>query len=201
MAHAPDANALEFHGAAGAASAQAAGAVRAASRAAHATPSRKKSIQPPLIDFTSLGLAGWKQHGAMTIFRGKDGTVRFTDGRAVARRGTGESGGVEVQVQTSTSGSSLYLQASELLAMSDGVLPGVLTIGRRKGAAAPTLFWRGAQTQLVPLDDTPLAEAVGLQAPGGEPKREGLNVALRALGLHWAPLNGDAADADASPDD
>eukprot|EP00965_Chrysotila_dentata_P100965 3335079-Pleurochrysis_carterae.AAC.1 len=60
----------------------------------------------------------------MTIFRGKDGTVRFTDGRAVARRGTGESGGVEVQVQTSTSSGSQYLQASELLAMSDGVLPG-----------------------------------------------------------------------------
>eukprot|EP00965_Chrysotila_dentata_P052234 1733052-Pleurochrysis_carterae.AAC.1 len=80
--------------------------------------------------------------------------------------------------------------------MSDGVLPGVLVIGRRKGAAALTLYVRGEQTMLVPLEKTPLSEAVGLQTPGGRTERMSLAEALRALGLSWAPLSGDAADAD-----
>eukprot|EP00965_Chrysotila_dentata_P142952 4723983-Pleurochrysis_carterae.AAC.1 len=90
-------NTVVFLEATSTALADALGAVRAASRASHATPKHKKSIQPALVDFTSLGLAGWKQHGALTLFRGADGAVRFTDGRAMARRGPGESGAVEIQ--------------------------------------------------------------------------------------------------------
>eukprot|EP00965_Chrysotila_dentata_P054642 1814161-Pleurochrysis_carterae.AAC.1 len=63
-----------------------AGAVRAAGKAAESVQRREKTIQPAPVDFTSLGLAGWKQHGALTMFKGKDGVIRFTDGRAVARR-------------------------------------------------------------------------------------------------------------------
>eukprot|EP00965_Chrysotila_dentata_P125442 4147564-Pleurochrysis_carterae.AAC.1 len=68
--------------AAGAALAKVAGAVRAAKRAADIMTRSEKSIQPAPVDFTSLGLAGWKQHAALSLFKGTDGTVRFTDGRA-----------------------------------------------------------------------------------------------------------------------
>eukprot|EP00965_Chrysotila_dentata_P112665 3723392-Pleurochrysis_carterae.AAC.1 len=98
-------------------------------------------------------------------------------------------------------GDAQFLPASELSAISDAVLPGVLSIGRRKGAAALTLYIRGTQTLLVPLDGVPLAEAVGLQVPDGEPKREHMAEALKALGLRWAPLNGEEADAEVSAED
>eukprot|EP00965_Chrysotila_dentata_P072833 2407061-Pleurochrysis_carterae.AAC.1 len=73
MAPSTDTNALVFSTAKGTALAELIGAVRAASRASHATPKQKKSIQPALLDFTSIELAGWKLHGALTLFKGKDG--------------------------------------------------------------------------------------------------------------------------------
>eukprot|EP00965_Chrysotila_dentata_P155018 5122179-Pleurochrysis_carterae.AAC.1 len=86
----------------------------------------------------------------MTLFRGKDGVIRFADNRVVARQCGTADGGVEVQVQVTAPGSTHYMPAPELLALSDGVLPGVLTVGRRKGAAVPTMRARGLAASISP---------------------------------------------------
>eukprot|EP00965_Chrysotila_dentata_P108841 3595533-Pleurochrysis_carterae.AAC.1 len=82
--------------------------------------------------------------------------------------------------------------------MSAAVLPGVLSVGRGKGAAAPHLRARGEPAALVPYRDEPLAERVGLQFADGQVADMPLDRALKKLGLRWAPLGGDGGDA-ASP--
>eukprot|EP00965_Chrysotila_dentata_P044884 1491018-Pleurochrysis_carterae.AAC.1 len=92
------------------------------------------------------------------MFKGKDGTVRFTDGRAVARRSPTVEGAVEGCVQTTEAGNPHYILATELIAISDAVLPGVLTVGRREGDTAPHMRARGLAAALSPWGDQPLAE-------------------------------------------
>eukprot|EP00965_Chrysotila_dentata_P153419 5071436-Pleurochrysis_carterae.AAC.1 len=79
-------------------------AVSAASRARDSVSARAVSTQPPAVDFTALDLQGWKRYAKLTLFKGKDGVIRFTDGRATAtRRPTGE-GGINVEVKCTTGG-------------------------------------------------------------------------------------------------
>eukprot|EP00965_Chrysotila_dentata_P099058 3275982-Pleurochrysis_carterae.AAC.1 len=68
-------------------------AVSAADRARDSVPARAISVQPPVVDFTTLDIPGWKRYSKLSLFRGKDGMVRFTEGRvAAARRPSGEDG-------------------------------------------------------------------------------------------------------------
>eukprot|EP00965_Chrysotila_dentata_P004844 158752-Pleurochrysis_carterae.AAC.1 len=52
-------------GQAGAALAALSGAVRETVRAHNARPAEDKTIQPVPVDFTSLGLEGWRSKGAL----------------------------------------------------------------------------------------------------------------------------------------
>eukprot|EP00965_Chrysotila_dentata_P224795 6194391-Pleurochrysis_carterae.AAC.7 len=83
-------------------------------RAQDSTPVREVSTQPTLVDFYFLDLPGWKRWGALSLFRGRDGVVRFTDGRAVATRRTSDSG-VDVAIHTSVPGRSTNMPAETLL--------------------------------------------------------------------------------------
>eukprot|EP00965_Chrysotila_dentata_P114407 3781199-Pleurochrysis_carterae.AAC.1 len=70
-------------GAAGETLASLAQAVRAAERAKNSVSARQTSVQPTPVDFTSLDIAGWKRYSVLSIFKGKDGTMRFTEARGV----------------------------------------------------------------------------------------------------------------------
>eukprot|EP00965_Chrysotila_dentata_P224219 6194048-Pleurochrysis_carterae.AAC.1 len=50
------------------------------------------SVQPPPVDFTSLDLDGWKRQASRALFKGKDGVIRFTDGRAWTRSASKRNG-------------------------------------------------------------------------------------------------------------
>eukprot|EP00965_Chrysotila_dentata_P122303 4043075-Pleurochrysis_carterae.AAC.1 len=56
-------------------------AVKEAGRAHGARPTVLKTVQPNPVDFTSLGLEGWRSKGVLSLFKQKDGRVYFTDGR------------------------------------------------------------------------------------------------------------------------
>eukprot|EP00965_Chrysotila_dentata_P025134 834250-Pleurochrysis_carterae.AAC.1 len=128
------------------------------------------------------------------MFKGKDGAVRFTEGRAmVRRRPTGEAA-VEVNVLTAVGGGYETWEAAALKAASDGVLPGVLSLGPRKGAWAATLRVRGESAMLAPYAGRPLAEAVELRVGGGQPVVMPLVAALQKLGLQWRAVGDDGED-------
>eukprot|EP00965_Chrysotila_dentata_P120794 3995199-Pleurochrysis_carterae.AAC.1 len=57
-------------------------AVRAAERACHTMATLEISIQPQAVDFKALDFQGWKRWATLAIFKGRDGVVRFTDGRS-----------------------------------------------------------------------------------------------------------------------
>eukprot|EP00965_Chrysotila_dentata_P029820 991750-Pleurochrysis_carterae.AAC.1 len=84
--------------------------------------------------------------------------------------------------------------AERLLALSDVVLPGVLSCDRRKGAAAAGLRVAGVEATLAPLDGVAPHELVGLTRRGGETERVRIDVAMEMLGLSWAALDGTAAE-------
>eukprot|EP00965_Chrysotila_dentata_P169759 5603158-Pleurochrysis_carterae.AAC.1 len=85
-------------------------AVGAAERARDSVPTKEISTQPTLVDFHTLDLSGWKRWGALSLFRDRDGVVRFTDGRAVASRRSSD-GGVDIAVYASVPGRSTNMAA------------------------------------------------------------------------------------------
>eukprot|EP00965_Chrysotila_dentata_P031408 1047046-Pleurochrysis_carterae.AAC.1 len=133
-------------------------AVSRASRAQNARPVTPRSIQPTPVDFTSLNLEGWKSTGALSFFKLKDGRVLFTDGRDMARR-TSLDGPIDVQLLDRAGGSVTSMPVSELLAISDAAMPGVLVLVRRKGANAQGLRWKGLTATLPPMTDVALARS------------------------------------------
>eukprot|EP00965_Chrysotila_dentata_P119931 3966532-Pleurochrysis_carterae.AAC.1 len=103
-------------------------------------------------------MTGWKRWAALSLFRGKDGVVRFTDGRApVARRPS--DGGVDISIHATALGGRTTIRSETLLSDSDGVLPAVLCFGGRTGELGQTLRVLGLPATLSPHGDTPLAEA------------------------------------------
>eukprot|EP00965_Chrysotila_dentata_P122093 4036342-Pleurochrysis_carterae.AAC.1 len=85
------------------------------------------------------------------------------------------------------------MPAAQLLALSNGMLPGVLAgETRREGGADAGLFMEGVPAELVPLRGKALRDATGLALQGGEPKRLQLDTAMTGLGLAWAALDGAA---------
>eukprot|EP00965_Chrysotila_dentata_P037982 1262492-Pleurochrysis_carterae.AAC.1 len=58
-------------------------------------------------------------------------------------------------------------QITELVSSSSAALPGVLTLGERKGASAPTMRVRGLPATLSPLVGKAAAQLVGLRVQGG----------------------------------
>eukprot|EP00965_Chrysotila_dentata_P200365 6179940-Pleurochrysis_carterae.AAC.1 len=92
---------IEMLGSAGAARAALSRAVKEAGRA-HGVRAAVE-VQPSPVDFTALGLEGWKSKGALSLFRQNDGRVLFTDGRDVARRTT-RDGPFEIQLFESAGG-------------------------------------------------------------------------------------------------
>eukprot|EP00965_Chrysotila_dentata_P124599 4118067-Pleurochrysis_carterae.AAC.1 len=177
-------------GAASAALAGLAKAARAAERARDVALAQESSVQPNPVDFYSLDLQGWKRHAMLTMFRGKDGGVRFTDGRAFATRRSTEKGGVDITLYENWQGPPTCVRAEQLISDSDGVLPGVLMIGPRKGAYVPSLRAYGVAAFISPHADHPLTAAVELRVAGGQPKVVPLDEALTILGIRWLPLDG-----------
>eukprot|EP00965_Chrysotila_dentata_P221900 6192658-Pleurochrysis_carterae.AAC.1 len=112
---------------AGRAIADLATALRVAGRARDTVAALSTSVQPSPVDFKSLDLDGWKRQASRTLFKGKDGAIRFTDGRAVVRRSATDDGAIEIQVRTTEPGRAQFLSTQELLAMSVAALPGVLS--------------------------------------------------------------------------
>eukprot|EP00965_Chrysotila_dentata_P129265 4272986-Pleurochrysis_carterae.AAC.1 len=51
------------------------------------------------MDFKALDFQGWKRWATLAIFKGRDGLVRFTDGRSPALRRPAD-GGVDVALYT-----------------------------------------------------------------------------------------------------
>eukprot|EP00965_Chrysotila_dentata_P054828 1820681-Pleurochrysis_carterae.AAC.1 len=92
----------------------------------------------------------------------KDGRVLFTDGRDVARR-TSRDGPIEIQLLEAAGGSVISMPADQLVALSDAALPGVLTLGKRKGTNAMNLRWKGMPVTLSPVVNEPLAQAAGVR--------------------------------------
>eukprot|EP00965_Chrysotila_dentata_P234547 6200242-Pleurochrysis_carterae.AAC.1 len=111
----------------------------------------------------------------------------------VRRRPTGEAA-VEVNVLTAVGGGYETWEATALKAASDGVLPGVLTLGPRRGTWAATLRVRGESATLAPHAGRPLAEAVELCVGGGQPLVIPLEAALQKLGLQWCTVDDDGED-------
>eukprot|EP00965_Chrysotila_dentata_P054952 1824207-Pleurochrysis_carterae.AAC.2 len=70
-------------------------------------------------------------------------------------------------------------------------MPGVLVLGRRKGANAQGLRWKGLTATLSPMTDGPLAQAVGISVAGGPVAAKPLEVALQLLELNWQTLVGE----------
>eukprot|EP00965_Chrysotila_dentata_P223829 6193815-Pleurochrysis_carterae.AAC.1 len=80
------------------------------------------------------------------------------------------------------------MPVSELLAISDAAMPGVLVLGRRKGANAQGLRWKGLTATLSPMTDEALARAAGVSVAGGPVAAKPLEVALQFLELKWQTL-------------
>eukprot|EP00965_Chrysotila_dentata_P119901 3965010-Pleurochrysis_carterae.AAC.1 len=64
-------------------------------------------------------------------------------------------------------------------------MPGVLVVGRRKGAGAQSLRWKGMSATLSPLVDKPLAQAAGVCVEVGAAAEQPLERALQLLELEW----------------
>eukprot|EP00965_Chrysotila_dentata_P043208 1435271-Pleurochrysis_carterae.AAC.1 len=71
------------------------------------------------------------------------------------------------------------LAAEQLLMSSDGVLASVLTIGQRKGAAAPGLRVGPLSATLSPCEGKPLSQAVALSINKGDPQELPLEAAMQ----------------------
>eukprot|EP00965_Chrysotila_dentata_P062876 2083023-Pleurochrysis_carterae.AAC.1 len=94
-------------------------AVSEASRARNSARARAVSTLPPAVDFTALDLLGWKCYAKLSLFKGKDGMVRFKDGKATTtRRPSGESG-TNIEVKCTTRGGHMSVEASALIDASD----------------------------------------------------------------------------------
>eukprot|EP00965_Chrysotila_dentata_P173406 5724796-Pleurochrysis_carterae.AAC.1 len=87
---------------------------------------------------------------------GRDGTVRFTGSRAAAIYRPA-NGGVDVELFTSALGGSVRVPAEQVIFDNVGALPGVWTLGQRRGAYTSTLRWQGVLAVLSPHGDEPLA--------------------------------------------
>eukprot|EP00965_Chrysotila_dentata_P179663 5932856-Pleurochrysis_carterae.AAC.1 len=176
-------------GAAGRALAGLAAAVQAAERAGHTVAALEASTQPQAVDFGSLDLNGWKRWASLSMFKGKDGIVRFTDGRAPVFRRP-DDGGIEISLYVTALGGPMSVRAETLLAESGEAMPAILCFGGRAGELAPTLRVRGLPATLAPHGDVPMTEAVELRVAGSRPCVLPLQQALEALGIAWTPLDG-----------
>eukprot|EP00965_Chrysotila_dentata_P104487 3450193-Pleurochrysis_carterae.AAC.1 len=126
-------------GEAGRALAGLADAVRAAVRAGHTVAALETlTHQPQAVDFGALDLAGWKRWSALSLFRGRDGAVWFTDGRTPAAHHPSD-GGMDVSIRATALGGTATVRADTLLSDSNGVLPAVLSFGGRTGELGRTL--------------------------------------------------------------
>eukprot|EP00965_Chrysotila_dentata_P111976 3702932-Pleurochrysis_carterae.AAC.1 len=180
-------------GQAGQAMADITGALRAARRAKESAPALELTMQPPAVNLKSTDLDEWKRWAALSLFRGRDGIVRFTEGRAMVRCRPGDGGGVEIQLLTTARGGSVATTAQALMELSDGVLPGVLTVRPRNGAWVPTLRVRGHAATISPLDGRPLAKAVELRTQGVS-RVLPLAEAIAMMGLRWMTMDDDGDD-------
>eukprot|EP00965_Chrysotila_dentata_P225914 6195070-Pleurochrysis_carterae.AAC.1 len=64
------------------------------------------STQPQALDFRALDMYGWKRWATLSMFKGRDGVVRFTDGDSpVTCRAT--DGGIEVALRASAFGGTV----------------------------------------------------------------------------------------------
>eukprot|EP00965_Chrysotila_dentata_P035929 1195818-Pleurochrysis_carterae.AAC.1 len=83
-----------------------------------------------------------------------------------------------VNVMRVGGGAPEAIEAAQLLAMSDAVVPGVLSCeAPRRGAAAQGLRVEGVPAALVPLEGVAPHVAIGLALQGGEPERTPLDAA------------------------
>eukprot|EP00965_Chrysotila_dentata_P186518 6158336-Pleurochrysis_carterae.AAC.1 len=131
-----------FPGVAGRALAGLAAAVQAAERVDHTVAALENSVQPQAVDFKTLDLNGWNRWAALTMFKGSDGIVRFTDGYTPASRRP-DGGGIDIALRVTARGGAVTVQTETLLSDSNGVLPAVLCLGGRTGELVPTLRVRG----------------------------------------------------------
>eukprot|EP00965_Chrysotila_dentata_P044580 1482061-Pleurochrysis_carterae.AAC.5 len=143
------------------------------------------SAQPPLIRFSQLDLEGWKRWATLSLFKLKDGSIVYTDSEDVASPIPARPDQIMLHLKT-VGGVQLGLLTQQLLAQADGVLAGVLTIGKTKGRASTGLRVDGRKAQLSPAIYNGAHELFELHVAGDtESQYAPLNTVLTRLGLTW----------------
>eukprot|EP00965_Chrysotila_dentata_P104164 3439702-Pleurochrysis_carterae.AAC.1 len=98
-------------------------------------------------------------------------------------------------------GSLTSMLVTELLALSDAAMPGVLVLGRRKETNAQGLRWKGMPATLSPMVGETLAKAAGVSVAGGPAAPKPLERALQLLELEWQLLVGEGGAPEADDEE